>query len=791
MSRPFDFQDTIARNTKPLMSTIEDSSTSFYTAIIQDIYPTNNVAMIQSSEGRPYGFFVGNLMASLMGLSQTSFPEIGSTVLVLRSATENTDTDFIIGTIPVSNMSADWQRGSNGIGVTNDAYAGVKGLSRYDRAKNVRSSANGSAPVDIVEGEQVIQNAYGVTLGLLSTLATLKGSDLSKIECFVIDDLVRILSMQFQHVSAFGEYKILNNNGALNVMFKGAMNEYETWGLDEPKNKDLKTYGNNQMNLSIDSPDKVFMIDGKWRFQQYLGKLGSFVHQFISDPVAMIDPTKQEGDKFVAGRGRMVTNIDGSFLLQSVGDIVLEKTVAIPVPTMKVLPEEIKFVEGKLDAYQPWNPGNNLFEASYQLRDYTKWFSNYYSLAGFFSTEKGQVVVPSEKDVSDPSSNCGDQNIVEDKNTKAYVTRYATIRIFKDGSIVVLDGYNACVHLTNGNVNIDAPVDVNITAGNNINLIAKNITGLAKDELDLTALRRGILLKSKAWLEAYCDKGPLLLQSNMPTTKPEFKIEGENGEEDDKEAAQRWEDAEGSGIILKTNFSNILSSATYASTLVKGFGYVNTSRTSIFTPIYFDIKDAIAIAPGEMDIGCSLVKMNNLYTNSISNATAGIVSLTAQPGLTQTHDIGTNTPEASKMYNEAKSFLKSSTNEFAEKAVESNVSQNSKFKYIPTTDNLLPKYEELYQSISQNLIIQTTKEEYKNAYNTVSFPDSDFGNKDINYPMYPPRTQVFKKYIPKLTLGLIPERCDKTELKPMDIKGDFQSTNPIFAFKKSAKVKEG
>lgn len=791
MSRPFDFQDTIARNTKPLMSTVEDSSTSFYTAIIQEIYPTNNVAMLQSSEGRPYGFFVGNLMASLMGLSQTSFPEIGTTVLVLKSATENTDTDFIIGTIPVSNMSAGWQRATNGMGVTNDAYAGVKGLERYTASKNIRSSANGNAPVDIVEGEQVIQNAYGVTLGLLSTLATLKGSDLSKIECFVIDDLVRILSMQFQHISAFGEYKILNNNGALNVMFKGAMNEYETWGLDEPKNKDLNIAGNSQLNLSSDKTDEMFMKDGKWRFQQYLGKLGSFTHQFITDPVSMIDPSKQQGDKFVAGRGRMVTNIDGSFLLQSVGDIVLEKTVAIPVPTMKVLPEEIKFVEGKLDAYQPWNPGNNLFEASYQLRDYTKWFANYYSLAGFFSVQKGQVVVPAEKDINNPSSNCGDQNIIEDKNASSYVTRYATIRIFKDGSIVVLDGYNACVHLTNGNVNIDAPVDVNITAGNNINLIAKNITGLAKDELDLTALRRGILLKSKAWLEAYCDKGPVIIQSNMPLTKPTFKIEGEDGEEDDKEADQRWKDAEGSGIILKTTSTNILSAATYASTLVKGFGYVNTSMNSIFTPIYFNIKDAISIAPGELDVGCSLMKVNNLYTNSISNATAGVVSLTEQPGLTQKHDVGTNQPDVASMYNSAKSFIQIMTNEYAEKAVESAISQNATFKYIPTTDNLLPKYEEVYQSIPQNLILQTTKDDYKNAYNTVVFPDSDFGNKNINYPMYPPKTQVFKKYIPKLTMGLMAARCDKTELKPMDIKGDFQSTNPIFAFKKSATVKEG
>jgi 5-methylthioribose kinase len=58
---------------------------------------------------------------------------------------------------------------------------------------------------DLLEGEVEISNLYGVALDFLTTLMRMRAGDRAMVECHMINDMVRIISGQYRHISGLGE----------------------------------------------------------------------------------------------------------------------------------------------------------------------------------------------------------------------------------------------------------------------------------------------------------------------------------------------------------------------------------------------------------------------------------------------------------------------------------------------------------------------------------------------------------------------------------------------------------
>lgn len=754
-----------AKVTQAVQNSTQRSPNAFiYLATVGEIYPQSYLVQIDvgSGGGTTYGIMITAWMSGLLGLQATCMPQKGSQVIVLKNTLQDNGLDLILGVVPAGG-GFDYTLLSSYVGADNTvAYPGVKEEQRALSQENLAFFNQGSYPMDGVDGELFVNNALGAGLEILQNLTRLKGSDLAKVEAFVMDDFVRIVSHNFAHITAFGDYTINNANGRLNVVWKGTSNEHEAFGLqDKSESKGYTMAAKNLVDVNTEEDtEKTFYEDGRWRFVTYIGKLGGFVHMFITDPQKVLQTNIP--DNVTSARHNLHINQDGSMLMQTVGEIAIEKVVRIPVPISRATPEELANAEVKLDAYQNWTPmpGEEMFHQSYKFKDYGRWFANYYALAEFLGDSKGYDLY-SEALYEEPDATCGENDLKQvnaayAKDATKYIEQYACIRIFRDGTVMVMDSFGSTVHMVDGNLNLSAAKDINLEAGGALNINARDINLLAKDNIEITAITRGILCKAARWFEMCCVKGPMLLQSLM--NKDEA-----SGEIDDSEYTKRWENAEGNGLMLKTRTSDILVDTNKANNLIVQCGsYFNKSTKAFFRCTNFFIDKILnSVRGGIMNIVSPIVHMGWIYAGGISNKTAQKVIITGQDGLTQKHT-GTNFDPVNEIEPEDEEILQ-----------EASVAEKATFTYRdPASDNLGSAIDVIYQTPTQQLVsLERTlqgscfydiqkhfKMELWGSYGT------DYGSPEMGYPWYPgdPNSVDFSYYYPTISNTPINQPAQRT-----------------------------
>lgn len=459
-----------------------------------------------------------SIISSLLGIKSNYILEVGTPVLILRNPTKSGEA-FIIGTIPSSGV--DSQTINNSYLNTDPASNVLSELLDKKSATNTGAASyiSDSMPNNIAPGESVIQNGTGAALTLLQTFASLKASDLAKIECFIQDDMVRILNKTFQHISSFGDYNIYNENGQLNVVWKGTNEEFESFGNDAKGDLGLGSVSADVIS-GLENPEKDFNADGKWRFVNYIGKLGNFIHMFVTDPHAVL-MKKADGADVASGRFGLHVNEDGSFLCQSLSDIVLEKVVRIPVATEKYRWEETEAGVGFDPKYMKnWTPqgDEDLWQMAYKLRDYSKWFSEGYCNSGFLGNDRFYKPDVNAMDEPDTWAKNDERKQVDgnfkdtfDKTQEAY----ATIRIFKDGSIVLMDAYGSAISLAGGNVQISASKNLSLSATGNLNLTAKNVNITSIDSTTMASTRGSVDIVGDTLARLSSTNGYTIVESEM------------------------------------------------------------------------------------------------------------------------------------------------------------------------------------------------------------------------------------------------------------------------------------
>jgi hypothetical protein len=485
------------------------SSELFQRGVIHSWRPGSWTAMVlfgSMGEVEPAHWVAGGMMSALLGLRVNFHPEPGTEVLVLTSP--NTKENFIVAALGNPTGRDYYRRDTSSEEDVIETAAGeiLQGTTDSQRGDLFSNK-------DRVPGEGDILNAHGVGISFLQNLVRLKASELSMIECHLMDDLVRIVSDNFEHVNAFGTFQIVNDGGRPTIKWAGSSKGYEAEGRSSP-DEGFDSFGSSD----------PFSGAAKERFQTYIGHLGNLVHMFIHEP-------QQSINEFAAGRFRMHINEDGSFLMQSVSDIIFEKTVRVPVPKQKKPfddPTGEKLAELNYepdDRLRAWvaEDDDNLFYEAYKLRDYARWMNDWFSLAQFHRSRK-DYDVPSGSDQPAPTVDNGNDPERPNEGLQAdldkQLTSYATIRIFRDGSILLFDGYGSSVHMGGGDITMSSSRHVRIeSAGDTIVTVGRDFVLKARRHIDMFTQDGGITMRGTRWLRLLAEKGQAILESTATATE--------------------------------------------------------------------------------------------------------------------------------------------------------------------------------------------------------------------------------------------------------------------------------
>jgi hypothetical protein len=369
-------------------------------------------------------------------------------------------------------------------------------------------------PNDLLEGEFAISNNFGVAIQFLTTLIKMQASERAKIEASLMDDMVRIVSETFKHYSSFGDFQIYND-GRLNVRFDGTSYEFESFG------KENNTDPLVQLDDKKVEFQKTYTETGRWRFSEYIGFLGDFMHTFVTEPNATLASIAEGAIR--PGKARMQMHSDGTILMQSVADISIERVCRVVSPTeikRQDDPEGNKkneFDKLNKDYLKIWNYGKDMSKAhyaSYQLRQYARWLSCYHSFSRFHQLDKDWKI-PKETDFEHSWNN--QEEDVEQANAgqDTLYDVYATFRIMRDGSILIMDGFNSAISMVRGNIQMSAVRHIELDAAGDIRINAgQNLYIKARRNIEISAIVGGLTLKARTWWKALCEWGTVWIKSD-------------------------------------------------------------------------------------------------------------------------------------------------------------------------------------------------------------------------------------------------------------------------------------
>lgn len=457
------------------------------------------------------------IMAGMLGFHDSRVLSVNTEVALVYG-----NPSFIFATF--SNNAPDEKNGSSRSLTWGDA------VSATPDAGLVSSSSDAE---DKIPGEFDYDNLFGVGIRFLTSLIAMKAGDRAKVECHLLNDMVRIISSQFRHIHGLGDDLIFDYGRP--TMERGYTSyRHELMGALQE--------GGSLFELNGDEIDKSTIdrvhAQARYRYLEYLGFAGDFIHRFVCDPpatlVSLCDRSKgasaiaqarESGRR--AGKSWEHFGSDGSYILQSTAEIRFERVTAIPVfyrvesHESPSVTKARRYRELQHEFLKAWDygsfDGKDAYRTAYQLRLYARWLSRYQAYARALQLDQ-EYEVPSEAESPTPDW-C---NAEKDRQTAApnmgYYEAYSSYSILRDGSQILHCGYGASVVLSNGNVQISAPRHVEIEAAGDIRMYCGGSFFLkARRHIEMSASAGGILMHSFAFLRALCERGSVHLRSDAKT----------------------------------------------------------------------------------------------------------------------------------------------------------------------------------------------------------------------------------------------------------------------------------
>ena len=473
------------------------------------------------------GHCLSHTYSSALGFVESVLPGVGTRVLCFGRG----DSTTIIGAYPNheahGNLAAAALANKTVLASSEPINDSVH---NFGYASHITKAAvhNNNLPTDTIQGEKVISNEFGVMMGLFKLFSTLRASELSQVQCHFLDDLVRIISHNFQHYTALGELKVFHDGKGIHLEIGATHSPDESMGNTEESSI-------TQIGKETDADYQRFyklkdsqanMLE---RMKVFVGKLGDFINFLIIKPADV--PRTLNGStpsKPDTGLLQVRASLDGTLVIRSANGIYLEKTDWIRVPTRIRTPEDPEGDDGatinysqKLDygfddTYVSTDAAYNdtAFLYYLQLRDYLAYINEEIGYKGFKDH-------PKDFHVNDDIGKEADLNnnviYIDPLTGTKFKKNKSWIALMKNGGISLADAWGSAINMEGGNIYIQPAKDLVIQP--NRNLIAKvgqNINLAANKELDLSSTSGGLRVKTNLSQYFYSDNSGILLQANGP-----------------------------------------------------------------------------------------------------------------------------------------------------------------------------------------------------------------------------------------------------------------------------------
>ena len=433
----------------------------------------SNTYHVESEQG---GKIVGvvsliDYACGILGMKSAPIIEPGTQVLLLSVS----NSVYIIATvgIPTQNKGLLFSNhnGTNTIEVPSDFGESEDKISKAAKDKVNRNT--GMFPQTSIPGDKIDLNAYGVGTVISGMLASLTASQLANVEVCLLDELVRITSQTYQNFNIQGETEISGQNGLIDEVEKSVAYEHESKAMsytegEGPSSESAKN------NLEKWMDGRRFMKAAHYRFLRFKGATGNFVTEFLADPIEALF-SDDSGDISVKGRSFFHKGMEGGFIYSTAGgDITFEIVPKVAVPTYNTRAELLP-PDNQLDYtfYQEWDKSrdSNKDEYVYKLFDYARWYTRTYCYASFLSN-KALYKVPTGEQIGTPDNTNGlwfKQETQEPEGSDFPFNRcISRFTMFRNGAIVLLDGFGSSITMNEGNITISSRMDLKLEAGRHL-----------------------------------------------------------------------------------------------------------------------------------------------------------------------------------------------------------------------------------------------------------------------------------------------------------------------------------
>ena len=510
-----------------------------------------------------------SVVASALGFHETLLPGVGTRVLCQGRG----DSTMIVGCLPYAEAQGDPKVAVMPckaiLGYPDAQYDSVHRNGLLGSSTKL-AVMNNNLPTDVTQGEKVISNEFGVMMGLFKLMATLKASELAQIQVHFLDDLVRIISHNFQHYTSLGQTNIFHDGQGIHMEVGASHIPAESMGQSTDKSGITEIPYSNSNTKDPNNPTAQFTQFYKLSSEQlvmlermklFVGKLGEFINLIIvkpADRAHKVDGTIP--DKPDTGLLQLKANLDGSLVVRSASGIYLEKTNWIRVPERIRTPEDPTGDDGSTLEYSV-KPAY-VFDTTYayretaflyylQLRDYLAWIDEGVGYANF-RTQTKDFYVNNDKTKETPLSSI---TLVDPETGCTYTQTKSWISLMNNGGVSIADAWGSCISMEGGNIYIQPAKDLILQPnGNLIGKIGGEVGLAVQGDIDLSSTKGGMRAKTHEAQYLYSSNSGIVLQSDGKATTNGYQYYPDSNSSN--KLLQKV-----SGIVLKATNSTVSSYA--------------------------------------------------------------------------------------------------------------------------------------------------------------------------------------------------------------------------------------
>lgn len=519
------------------MHNLQSSDPKFFTGIVLSSDAVTYVVTVtpDAPNRSPVlqGLPLGSSMAQLFGFKECLLPQPGSRVFCYSTGFAEC---LVLGIIPKPDAVVSYpQRAVVG--------AGDGGYDEQNRQGYIGKRAkafllNNNRPTDVVQGEHVLVNDFGVMLGMFQQLAILKGSDLAQVQVHLLDDLVRIISHNFEHFHSMGGSDIKHDGKNLQLEFGLTHDPKEALGQPQVSATSGQTGVVHTGKTTTDDADVFHKLAKEnqvaiERLKGFVGSISNLVNLLLVRPSgelqALAGDTTGRPDR---GLASLQLGLDGRVHLASAAGVSIEKTNWIRVPRRVRSPEDPEGDDAAVLTKTKTEPFK--FDDSYshkgqpylyflQIRDYLSYFFDGAALAGFKDLPKDFAV----NDDITKEHLLGKGTELHPDSKSDFLPRTAGCYVMPNGGVMLRDAWGSALVMEGGNIYLQPAKDLMVQPMRH--LVAKvggSLSLNSQKDVEISSSSGAVRMKAQRVMHLYSDRSGIILHSNAPGPYEYLPVDG-------------------------------------------------------------------------------------------------------------------------------------------------------------------------------------------------------------------------------------------------------------------------